>query len=45
MKYKQYFALLFLGLLVGSVIQLVFPFLIKSIVDVGIENDDVRFIK
>lgn len=44
MKYKQYFALLFLGLLVGSVIQLVFPFLTKSIVDVGIENDNVRFI-
>lgn len=44
MKYKKYFALLFLGLLLGSVIQLTFPFLTKSIVDVGIANENIRFI-
>ncbi len=44
MKYKKYFALLFLGLLLGSVIQLAFPFLTKSIVDVGIANENIRFI-
>ncbi len=33
-----------LGLLVGSALQLVLPFLTQSIVDVGIKNQDIGFI-
>jgi ATP-binding cassette subfamily B protein len=35
---------LFLGLILGTLIQLAFPFLIKAIVDVGINIIDLRFI-
>jgi len=45
--FKQYRPLLVqlgLGLILGSIIQIVFPFLIKSIVDTGIFHDDVGFI-
>ena len=35
---------LILGFLVGSLIQLIFPFLTQSIVDVGINNQDINFI-
>ena len=43
-KYKQLIFQLALGLLAGSAMQLVLPFLTKSIVDVGIKNSDVNFI-
>lgn len=43
-KYKSLLVQLFLGLLVGSLLQVVFPFLMQAIVDVGIENQDVNFI-
>ena len=33
-----------LGLIVGSILQLIFPFLTQSIVDIGIQNNDVGFI-
>ena len=33
-----------IGLLSGSLLQLIFPFLTQSIVDIGIQNRDVRFI-
>ncbi len=33
-----------LGLLAGSLLQLIFPFLTQSIVDIGIQNKDVHFI-
>ncbi len=33
-----------LGFLIGSIIQLIFPFLTQSIVDVGINNRDISFI-
>ena len=33
-----------LGLVVGSLLQLVLPFLTQSIVDVGIKNQDIGFI-
>ncbi|MCL3778835.1 peptidase domain-containing ABC transporter [Prolixibacteraceae bacterium JC049] len=33
-----------LGFLVGSILQLIFPFLTQSIVDVGINNNDLNFI-
>ena len=35
---------LVIGLLAGSLLQLIFPFLTQSIVDIGIQNRDVKFI-
>ena len=35
---------LILGLILGSLLQLTFPFLTQAIVDVGIENQDIGFI-
>ncbi len=43
-NYKNLIAQLAIGLLVGSLLQLIFPFLTQSIVDVGIQNQDVGFI-
>ncbi|MDR1706927.1 MAG: peptidase domain-containing ABC transporter [Prevotella sp.] len=43
-KYKRFFFQLILGLLVGSILQLVFPFLTQAIVDTGIERKDIHFI-
>jgi ATP-binding cassette subfamily B protein len=37
-------ALLLLGLIAGSLIQLVFPFLTQAIIDKGIANKDIRLI-
>lgn len=43
-KYKKLLLQLFLGLIVASVLQLIFPFLTQSIVDFGINNEDISFI-
>lgn len=43
-KYKQYFIQLSLGLIIGSLLQLLFPFLTQAIVDIGIEDKDIAFI-
>lgn len=43
-KYCRYFGQIILGLLVGSLLQLILPFLTQSIVDVGIRNQDIDFI-
>lgn len=43
-KYKGLLVQLCIGLLVGSLLQLIFPFLTQSIVDVGIQNQDIDFI-
>lgn len=43
-KYHKYFGLIILGLVLGSLIQLVLPFLTQSIVDKGIKNKDLNFI-
>ncbi|MFS4455430.1 peptidase domain-containing ABC transporter [Maribacter sp. 2304DJ31-5] len=43
-KYKGLVLQLCIGLLVGSLLQLIFPFLTQSIVDVGIQNQDINFI-
>ncbi|MDN5553706.1 MULTISPECIES: peptidase domain-containing ABC transporter [Prevotella] len=43
-KYRRYFGQIVLGLIVGSLLQLVLPFLTQSIVDVGIKNQDIGFI-
>jgi ATP-binding cassette subfamily B protein len=42
--YRKYIGQLLLGLLIGSLIQLIFPFLTQSIIDVGINNNDIGFI-
>jgi ATP-binding cassette subfamily B protein len=42
--YRRYFVQLAIGLLLGSVFQLIFPFLTQAIVDVGIQNQDIGFI-
>ncbi len=42
--YKNFLVQLCLGMLLGSVLQLIFPFLTQSIVDYGINNRDVDFI-
>ena len=41
--YKAIFQL-FIGLLAGSLLQLIFPFLTQSIIDIGVQNKDVHFI-
>jgi len=42
--YKKYVIQLVLGLLLGSCIQLVIPFLTQAIVDIGLNNNDIGFI-
>jgi ATP-binding cassette subfamily B protein len=42
--YKKFLIQLFLGMLLGSILQLIFPFLTQSIVDFGINNQDLNFI-
>lgn len=43
-KYKSFIIQLAVGLLAGSILQLIFPFLTQSIVDVGIQNQNMHFI-
>lgn len=42
--YKKLIIQLFLGMLTGSLLQLIFPFLTQSIVDFGIQNQDLGFV-
>ena len=42
--YRKYIFQLVLGLLLGSCIQLVIPFLTQSIIDIGLNNNDIGFI-
>lgn len=42
--YKKFFGQLIIGLLVGSLLQLIFPFLTQAIVDIGIGNKNISFI-
>jgi ATP-binding cassette subfamily B protein len=42
--YRRYFVQLILGLLLGSCIQLIIPFLTQSIIDIGLNNSDIGFI-
>lgn len=44
LPYKSFITQLIVGLLTGSVLQLIFPFLTQSIVDVGIRNQNIHFI-
>ncbi|EGV42827.1 peptidase domain-containing ABC transporter [Bizionia argentinensis JUB59] len=43
-KYKKFLVQLIVGLLAGSLLQLTFPFLTQSVVDVGIKNQDINFV-
>lgn len=43
-RYKSFLIQLSIGLLAGSLLQLIFPFLTQSIVDVGIQNQNIGFI-
>ncbi len=43
-KYKRFFNQLVLGLFIGSILQLIFPFLTQAIVDTGIQGKDIHFI-
>ena len=43
-KYKKYFLHILLGLLAGSCLQLILPFLTQSIVDNGISHKNIKFI-
>ena len=43
-RYKKFLVQLIVGLLAGSLLQLIFPFLTQSVVDVGIQNQDINFI-
>lgn len=45
LKYKKQIFQLFLGLLLGSLLQLIFPFLTQSIVDTGINTNNLSFIQ
>jgi len=44
MEYRRYFLQIFLGLLLGCVLQLIMPFLTQGIVDLGIRHKDVGLI-
>ena len=42
--YRKYFFQIFLGLFIGSLIQLILPFLTQSVIDIGINTNDLGFI-
>lgn len=42
--HRKYLIQLMLGIFIGSLLQLIFPFLTQSIVDIGINNHDLGFI-
>jgi ATP-binding cassette subfamily B protein len=42
--YRKYLGQLIIGLLIGSCILLIIPFLTQSIVDIGLNNNDISFI-
>lgn len=44
LKYKRFLWQLIIGLIAASLLQLIFPFLTQSVVDVGIKNQDIHFI-
>jgi len=43
-RYKSFVIQLAIGLLAGSLLQLIFPFLTQSVVDIGIQNQNIHFI-
>jgi len=43
-RYKKFLVQLSIGLMASSLLQLIFPFLTQSIVDVGIQNQNMNFV-
>lgn len=43
-RYKRFLWQLVIGLIASSLLQLIFPFLTQSVVDVGIKNQDIHFV-
>src|SRR5690606_40879074 len=43
-KYKKLFIQLILGMLLGTILQLVTPFLTQAVVDIGINTKNINFI-
>jgi ATP-binding cassette subfamily B protein len=43
-RYKSFLVQLSIGLLATTLLQLIFPFLTQSIVDIGIQNQNIHFI-
>ena len=41
---QKYFIQIIAGLILGCLLQLIFPFLTQAIVDIGIRNNDIKFI-
>ncbi len=44
LRYKSFLVQLSVGLMASSLLQLIFPFLTQSIVDVGIQNQNIHFV-
>ena len=44
LTYKKYLFQIILGLMAGSLIQLIFPFITQNVIDVGVLNQDIDFI-
>ncbi len=44
LRYKSFLIQLSIGLLASSLLQLIFPFLTQSIVDIGIQNQNIHFV-
>ncbi|MBF4515053.1 peptidase domain-containing ABC transporter [Flavobacterium sp. ANB] len=44
LRYKSFLVQLSIGLLASTLLQLIFPFLTQSIVDIGIQNQNIHFI-
>ncbi|WP_438965938.1 peptidase domain-containing ABC transporter [Flavobacterium sp.] len=44
LRYKSFIVQLIIGLFAGSLLQLIFPFLTQSVVDVGIQNQNIHFV-
>lgn len=43
-QYRRYIGQIAIGLLVGCILQLIFPFLTQAIVDIGIKQQNISFI-
>ncbi|MGB8191056.1 MAG: cysteine peptidase family C39 domain-containing protein, partial [Chitinophagaceae bacterium] len=43
-NYKRYYFQLFLGVIIASILQLIFPFLTQNIVDVGINTKNINYV-
>jgi ATP-binding cassette, subfamily B, bacterial len=44
-EHKAYFFQILLGLVIGSILQLIFPYLTQSIIDTGINTHNINFIQ